>query len=115
MDSALNLTVERACPIPFSLTSGEAWEEAANRRADDGGRAANLRKDNLPGRPLGEQTTLNRIAAADKRVSCLKRRPAKPKQSRAVSEHPQLKPAVPLSRPDETPSDSLDLAPVRET
>ena len=115
MDSALNLTVERARPIPLSTTSGEAWEETANRRADDRRRAADLRKDDLSGRPLGEQTALNRITAADKRVRCLKRRPAEPKQSWALSEQPQLKRAVSFSRPDETPSDSLELAPVDET
>jgi hypothetical protein len=32
-----------------------------------------------------------------------------------LSEQPQLKRAVPFSPPDETPSDSLDLAPVGET
>ena len=115
MDSALNLTVERARPIPFSLTSGEAWEETANRRADDKRRAADLRKDDLSGRPLGEQATLNPIAAADERVRSLERRPAEPKQRRAASEHPQLKRAIPFSGPHETPTDSLDFAPIGET
>lgn len=114
MDSALNLTVERARPISFSLTSGETREETANRRADDRRRAADLRKDDLSGRPLGEQATLNRIAAANKRVRCLKLRPAESKQSRTASQQPQLKVAVSFSGSDETPSDSLDLAPVGE-
>jgi hypothetical protein len=115
MDSALNLTVERARPIPLPLTSGKAWEETANRRADYRGRAIDLREDDFSGRPLSQQATLNRIAAADKHVRCLKRRPAEPKQSRAVSEQPQLERAAPFSWPDETPSDSLDLAPVGKT
>jgi hypothetical protein len=115
MDSALNLTVKRARPISFSLTGREPGKETSNRRVDDRRRATDLRKDDLSGRPLSEQATFDRIAAADKRVRCLKRRPAEPKQSRAVSEHTQLKRAVPFSWPDETPSDSLDRAPVGET
>jgi hypothetical protein len=112
MDSTLNLTVERSCPIPFSLTSGEAREETANRRADDGRRTADLLKDDLSDRPPSEQATMDRIAAADKPVRRFKGRPAEPKQGRASSEHPQLERAVPLSRADETARDSLDLAPV---
>jgi len=115
MDSALNLTVERTRPIPFSLTGSKAWEETANRRADDKRRAADLRKDDLSGRPLGEQATLNRIAAADERVRSLERRPAEPKQRRAASEQPQLKRPIPLSWPDEAPSDPLNLSPIGET
>ena len=115
MGSALNLTVERARPIPFSLTRGETREETADRRADDGRRAADLRKDDLSDRPLSEQATMDWIAAADKPVRCFKGRPAEPKQSRASSEHPQLERAVPLSWPDDTPSDSLDFAPVGDT
>jgi hypothetical protein len=115
MDSALNLTVERARPIPLPLTSGKAWEETANRRADDRGRAINLREDDFSGRPLGQQATLNRIAATGKNVRGLKRRPAEPKQRRAVSQQPQLERAAPLSWPDKTPSDSLDFAPVGKT
>jgi hypothetical protein len=115
VDSALNLTIERARPIPFSLTSGEAREKATNRRTDDRRRATDLRKGNLSGRPPGEQATLDRIAATDKRVRRLNRRPAEPKQARTASEQPQLEHAVPLSLPDETVSDSLDLAPVNET
>ena len=112
MDSALNLTVERTRPISLSLTGGEAREETANRRADDRRGAADLRKDDLASGPLGKQATLNRIAAADERLRCLKRGLAEPKQSRAASEQPQLKRAVPFSRSDETPSHSLDLAPI---
>lgn len=115
MDSALNLTVERTSPIPFSLTSGKAREEAANRRTDDRRRATDLRKGDLSDRPPGEQSTLDRIAAGDERVPRLNRRPAEPKQARTASEQPQLEDAVPFSLPDETPSDSLDLAPVGET
>jgi hypothetical protein len=115
VDSALNLTVERTRPIPLPLTSGKAWKETANRRADDRGRAIDLREDDFSGRPPGEQATLNRIAAADKNVRCLKRRPAEPKQRRAVSEKAQLERAAAFSWPDETPSDSLDLAPVGKT
>ena len=115
MDSALNLAIEGARPIPFSLTSGEAREEPPNRRADDGRRTADLRKDDLSGRSPGEQTTLDLIAAADERVRSLERRQAEPKQRRAASEHPQLKCAIPFSGPHETPSDSLDLAPISET
>jgi hypothetical protein len=115
MDSALNLTVERARPIPFSLTSGEAREEATNCRADDRRRAGNLRKGDLSGPPPGEQATLDRIAAADKRARRLKRRPTEPKQARTAPEQPQLEHAVPFSLPDETASDSLDLTPVGET
>jgi hypothetical protein len=74
-----------------------------------------LRKGDLSGRPLGEQATLDRIAAADKRARRLNRRPAEPKQARTAPEQPQLEHAVPFSLPDETPSDSLDLAPVGET
>lgn len=112
MHSALNLTVERARPTPFSLTSGEAREETANRRSDDWRRAADLLKHDLSDRPPGEQATIDRIAAADEPVRRLKGRPAEPKQSRASSEHPQLERAVPLSRADETARDSLDFAPV---
>lgn len=115
MHAALNLTVERPRPIPFSPTTGETREETANRRADDGRRAVDLRKDDLPDRPQSEQATMDRIAAADKSVRCFKRRPAEPKQSRTSSEHPQLEGAVPLSWPDDTPRDSLDFAPVGET
>lgn len=115
MDSALNLTVERTRPIPSSLTSSKAWEEPANRRADDGRGAADLVESDLSGRPLGEQPTLDRIAAAGKRFRRLKRRPPEPEQSRTVSEQPQLERAAPFSCPDEPPSDSLDLAPVGET
>lgn len=115
MGSALNLTVERARPIPFPLTRGEAWKETANRRADDERRATDLRKDNLSGRPLGEQAALNRIAAADKRVRRQKRRAAEAKQSRTVSKESQLERAVAFSWTDETPSDALDRAPVSET
>ena len=115
VDSALNLTVERARPIPLSLTSGEAWEEAADRRTDDRRRATDLRKGDLSGRPSGEQPTLDRIAAADKRVRRLNLRPAEPKQAGTAPEQPQLEHAVPFPLPDETPSDSLDLAPVGET
>jgi hypothetical protein len=115
MYPALNLTVERTPPIPFSLTSRETREETANRRSDDGRRAPDLRKDDLSDRPLSEQATMNRIAAADEPVRCFKRRRAEPKQSRASSEYPQLEGAVPLSWPDDTPSDSLDFAPVGDT
>ena len=115
MDSTLNLTVERARPIPFSLTGGEAREEAANRRTDDRRRATDLRKGDLSGRPPGEQAALDRIAAADKRARRLKRRPAEPKQARTAAEQPQLEHAVPFSLPDETPSDLFDLAPICET
>jgi hypothetical protein len=115
VDSALNLTVERTGPVPFSLARGEAWEEAANRRTDDQGRATDLRKGDLSGRPLGEQATLDRIAAADKRARRLNRRPPEPKQARTASEQPQLERAVPFSLPDETPSDSLHFTPVGET
>lgn len=115
MGSALNLTVERSRPIPFSLTSGEAREETSNRRADDGRRPADLLKDDLSDRPPCEQATMNRITAADKPVRRLKGRPTEPKQGRASSEHPQLEHAVPLSQPDETARDSLDLAPVGDT
>jgi hypothetical protein len=115
MNAALNLTVERARPIPLSLTSGEAREEPANRRTDDRRRASDLRKGDLSGRPSGEQPTLDRIAAADKRARRLNLRPAEPKQARTASEQPQLEDAVPFSLPDETPSDSLDLTPIGET
>jgi hypothetical protein len=115
MNSALDMTVEGTRPIPFSLTSGETREETANRRADDGRRAANLRKHDLSDRPLSEQTTMDRIAAADKPVRCFKDRTAEPKQSRASSEHPQLERAIPLSRPNDAPSDSLDRAPIGDT
>jgi len=115
MHSALNLAVERARPIPFSPMTGEPREETANRRPDDGRRTADLRKDDLSDRPLSEQATMDRIAASDKPVRRFKCRPAEPKQSRAPSEHPQLERAVPLSRPDNTPSHSLDFAPVGET
>src|SRR3954469_6112409 len=115
MDSALNLTVERARPIPFSLTSGEAREEAANRRTNNRWRAADLRKGDLSGWPLGEQAAFDWIAAADKRARRLNPRPAELKQARTASEQPQLEQAVPLSSSDETPSDSLDLMPVGET
>lgn len=115
MDPALNLTVERARPIPFSLTTGKTREETVNRRTDNGRRASDLRKDDLPDGPLSEQATVDRIAAADKPVCCFKGRRAEPKQSRTSSEHPQLERAVPLSWPDETPSDSFDFAPIGET
>jgi hypothetical protein len=115
MHSALNLTVERARPIPFSLTSGKTWEETANRRADDGRRASDLRKDDLSNWALSEQAAMNRITASDQSVRCFKRRRTEPKQSRTSSENSQRERAVPLSRPDDTPSDSLDFAPVRET
>jgi hypothetical protein len=115
MDSALNLTVERTRPISLSLTGGEAREETANRRADDRRGAADLRKDDLASGPLGKQATLNRIAAADERLRCLKRGLAEPKQSRAASEQPQLKRPIPLSWPDEAPSDPLNLSPIGET
>jgi hypothetical protein len=115
MNSALNLTVERARPIPFSLTSGEAWVEPANRRADGKRWAADLRKGDLPGRSLGEQSTFDRIPAAGKPVRSLKRWPPEAKQRRAVPEQAQLERPVSLSRPDQASSDSLDLAPIGVT
>jgi hypothetical protein len=115
MDPALDVTVERACPIAFSLACGKAREETTNRRADDCRRTVDLREDDLSRRPLGEQAAFDWIGAGHKRVCCFKGRAAEGKQGRAAPKQPQFECAVPFSWPDETQSDSLDCAPVGET
>jgi hypothetical protein len=115
MDSALDVTVERARPIAFSLASGKAREETTNRRADDCRRTLDLCEDDLSRRPLGEQAASDWIGAGDERVCCFKGRATEGKQSRTEPKQPQFERAVPFSRPDEAQSDSLDCAPVGET
>jgi hypothetical protein len=115
MDSALDVTVESARPIPFALASGKARQEAANRRADDCRRTLDLREEDLSRRPLGEQAAHDWIRAGDERVCRFKGWATEGKQDRAEPKQPQFENAVPFSRPDQTKSDSLDRAPVGET